>query len=74
MKPIDIEQARAIARALAQRVQQEPAFAEQIRQDPTSILAAAGLPEEFVEEFLQQSQLAEVQGYLSPSCGLTFIL
>lgn len=74
MSQINLEQVRELARMLARRAQAEPAFAERILEDPTSTLTAAGLPEDFVEEFLTQAQLSEVQGYLSPSCGLTVIM
>jgi hypothetical protein len=74
MSQKDLEQTRALARMLVRRVQTEPAFAERILNDPVSTLTAAGLPENFVEEFLTQTQLSEVQGYLSPSCGLTVIM
>jgi hypothetical protein len=69
-----LERIREIARSLARRVQADPKFAEQVRDDPHTVLNAAGLPDEFVSEFLEQTQLSEIQGYGSPSCGLTFIL
>jgi hypothetical protein len=69
-----LEQVRAIARILAERAQTDSSFAESILQDPMATLMAAGLPAEFVEEFLARSELSEVQGYLSPSCGLTVIM
>lgn len=69
----NLEQARIIARNLAIRVQQDSSFAEQLLQDPVSVLAQAGLPEEFAQEFLERTQISEVQGYMSPSCGLTVI-
>jgi hypothetical protein len=74
MSQVDLEQVRELARMLARRVQAEPAFAERILDDPGTTLTAAGLPEDFVEEFLMQTQLSEVQGYLSPPCGLTVIM
>ncbi|HET8844688.1 MAG TPA: hypothetical protein VFN35_24670 [Ktedonobacteraceae bacterium] len=74
MSQINLEQVRELARMLARRAQAEPAFAERILEDPISTLTAAGLPADFVEEFLAQAQLSEVQGYLSPSCGLTVIM
>lgn len=74
MEQHNLEQARAVARSLARRVQEDSAFADQVRDDPYSILSAEGLPDEFVPEFLDQTQLSEIQGYSSPSCGLTFIL
>lgn len=69
----NLEQARITARNLARRVQQDSSFAEQLLQDPVSVLVQAGLPEEFVQEFLERTQISEVQGYMSPSCGLTVI-
>ncbi|MBA2392224.1 MAG: hypothetical protein H0V70_05705 [Ktedonobacteraceae bacterium] len=70
---LPIDQVRKLARDLLHQVQQDPQFAAQVLQDPVTVLADAGLPEEFAQEFLAQAQLAEVQGYLSPSCGLTVL-
>lgn len=70
----NLERIRDIARSLARRALDDPNFAEQVRDDPYPVLNAAGLPEEFVPEFLEQTQLSEIQGYGSPSCGLTVIL
>jgi hypothetical protein len=70
---LPIDQIRKLARDLLQRVQRDPQFAAQMLQDPVTVLADAGLPEEFAQEFLAQAQLSEVQGYLSPSCGLTVL-
>lgn len=69
-----LERIRNIARSLARRVQDDPNFADQVRDDPYAVLKTAGLPDEFVAEFLEQTQLSEIQGYSSPSCGLTVIL
>lgn len=74
MSQIELEQVRTLARSLARRVQTEPAFAERILNDPLATLTNEGLPANFVEEFLAQTQLSEVQGYASPSCGLTVIM
>ncbi len=74
MSQKDLEQTRGLARALARKAQAEPAFARRIMDDPVTVLTEAGLPEHFVEEFLTQTQLSDVQGYLAPSCGLTVIM
>jgi hypothetical protein len=74
MSQMDLEQVRQLARMLAKRSQAEPAFAERILNDPISTLTDAGLPEDFVEEFLIQAQLSDVQGYHALSCGLTVII
>jgi hypothetical protein len=74
MGDVDLEQLRALARQLANRVQNDPSFAESVLHDPVLALTSAGLPEDFVEEFLARTNLSEVQGYLSPSCGLTVIM
>lgn len=74
MSQIELEQVRELARSLARRAQTEPAFAERIEHDPVTTLTAEGLPENFIEEFLAQTHLSDVQGYLSPLCGLTVIL
>jgi hypothetical protein len=74
MSQIDLEKARQLARQLARRAQAEPAFAERILNDPIATLTDAGLPEDFVEEFLIQTQLSDVQGYHALSCGLTVLI
>ena len=74
MEDTDLGRARTMARILAHRAQTDPTFAESILQDPISTLTTAGLPAKFVAEFLERTQLSEVQGYLSPSCGLTVIM
>ena len=70
----ELEKARVTGRALALRVQQDVHFANRIMQDPISVLTEAGLPEDFVAEFLERTQLSDVQGYMAPSCGLTVLM
>lgn len=74
MSQIELEQVRALARTLARRAQAEPAFAKRILNDPIALLTSEGLPENFVEEFLAQTQLSDVQGYAGTLCGLTIII
>lgn len=66
--------ARAIARALALRARAEQTFRENILEHPVETLTAAGLPEEFVASFLQETQLGEVAGYeLNQQCLISDI-
>ena len=46
----NLEQIRHIARSLAHKTQDDPDFAQQVRDDPYAVLQAAGLPDEFVPE------------------------
>ncbi len=74
MNSAELEKARVTARALALRIQQDRQFAHRIMQDPITVLTEAGLPEDFVFEFLERTQLSDVQGYMAPSCGLTVLM
>ncbi len=59
----DVEQVRLKAREIAHLAQVDRTFREQIKQDPAETLAAAGLPEEFVGDFLRETGLGDVVGY-----------
>lgn len=63
MNQHDIEHVREIARSLAQRALFEQEFRERIQEEPVATLTAAGLPEEFVATFLQETQLGDVFAY-----------
>ena len=70
------EQVRALARRLAEKAKNDPAFREQIMQDPMSTLTSAGLPEQAVADFLRETGLGDVSGYmLGPlgQCGISLI-
>jgi len=70
------EQIRAIARRLAEKARNDPAFREQIMQDPQSTLTSAGLSEQAIADFLRETGLGDVSGYmLGPlgQCGLSLI-
>ena len=67
----NLEQMRATARQLAERVQTDPAFKEQIRKDPVKTLAAAGLPENDIPDFLRETGLSDVAGYGPQFCLAT---
>lgn len=60
------EQVRRTAKQIAHRLIDEPEFRSQVREDPTSALTAAGLPEDAVADFLSEigaDQHQEVSGY-----------
>ncbi len=63
MNTSDMENVRAVARMLAQRALTDNSFREQIYADPVEALTTAGLPEQWVVTFLQETQLSEVAGY-----------
>ncbi|HLZ61382.1 MAG TPA: hypothetical protein VKR06_30920 [Ktedonosporobacter sp.] len=63
MNEQQLEQIRITARAIAQRARGDRAFREEITQHPSETLTAAGLPEEFVGDFLRETGLADVAGY-----------
>ena len=63
MSDANIEQVRATAQKLAERVKSDPAFKHQVEKDPLGTLTAAGLPGEAVSQFLREAELTEVAGY-----------
>jgi len=64
----ELEQLRMKARQLAERARTDPAFKEQIQQDPVQTLTAEGLPEATIPEFLHAADLADVVGYAKVAC------
>ncbi|MBA2392228.1 MAG: hypothetical protein H0V70_05725 [Ktedonobacteraceae bacterium] len=69
-----LQNIRSTARDLADRVQQDPAFKEQVLDDPSKTLTAAGLPEIAVSDFMRETELGEVAGYgfvCSLTCSVT---
>lgn len=70
----EIEQARSNANEIAHRLIDDAAFREQVRENPTATLTAAGLPEEAVTDFLREFNVPrdqdDVTGYLD-DCGWT---
>jgi hypothetical protein len=66
MGQIDLEQVRAIARRIAERIREDPAFKELVQANP-SVLLAEGLPELAVADFLRSTDLLDVSGYLGCS-------
>ncbi len=74
MSSHNIKQVRVIARQLAARAKTDPIFKEQIQKDPVGTLTTAGLPQEFVPDFLRETQLGDVSGYIGQiGCSLTVI-
>ena len=61
---INVQQVRAKAKELADRVQSDPAFRGEVESDPNGALTAAGLPAKAVEEFVIDVGITpEVSGY-----------
>jgi hypothetical protein len=70
-KPSEDGQRRAVAEAIATRIEREPAFAEQIRNHPWEALLAAGVPESRIDKELFEAieAIGEVSGYARPEPG-----
>lgn len=69
-----LQHVRTTARGLAERVNTDQAFKEQVLSDPSSTLTSAGLPEVAVSDFLRETGLGEVAGYgfvCSLTCSVT---
>lgn len=76
-----IEQIRAKANEIVERMHNDAEFQAQVRQEPERTLVAAGLPAEAVPTFLVETHLsdADVSGYAASgcvitNCGITFII
>jgi hypothetical protein len=67
------ERLRAMAEAIAARIERDPEFAQQIRDDPNGALVAAGVPEAQINDELFRSieKTDEVAGYsiCAMTCG-----
>ncbi|HZR41215.1 MAG TPA: hypothetical protein VFB12_13925 [Ktedonobacteraceae bacterium] len=60
-----LDQIRNVARQLGERVKSDPSFKEQVQKDPHGTLTNAGLPEQYVGDFLRETQMEDVSGYSS---------
>lgn len=66
---INVQQVRAKAKELADRVQSDPAFRSAVESDPNGALTAAGLPARAVEEFVIDVGITpDVAGYKQMEC------
>ncbi|HZR41214.1 MAG TPA: hypothetical protein VFB12_13920 [Ktedonobacteraceae bacterium] len=65
MSDQNMDQARALARKLGERVKSDPSFKEQVQKDPHGTLTAEGLSEQYVGDFLRETQMDDVAGYSS---------
>ena len=63
----DIQQARQVAEQITQRAKSDPAFLQQLRDDPAGTVKAAGMPEEAIGTFLAEEGADEVAGYAMDS-------
>lgn len=71
-----IDEARAIARTVIQRIVQDPVFAGQLRTDPRATLLATGFPEWALDDFVTYDLGIEpdVAGYVAGECQVTVVL
>jgi hypothetical protein len=76
METRDIASARGNARAVIQRIVQDPGFADQLRADPRSTLLAGGFPNWAIDDFLTHDLgiEPEVAGYALHNCSVTTLL
>ena len=71
------EAARAKARELAGRLKSDPGFRKQVESDPAGTLTGAGLPDQAVTDFLNDTGIqADVSGYArcTDSCLITCLV
>ncbi|GCE12815.1 hypothetical protein [Tengunoibacter tsumagoiensis] len=59
----NVEEIRIVARRLAERLQEDADFKEQVRENP-QLLLDEGLPEMAMADFLNATDLSDVSGYL----------
>jgi hypothetical protein len=64
-----IEQIREKAKEVFARMNADPSFKAQVEQNPEATLVAAGLSAEAVPDFLSETQLVDVSGYIVVSGG-----
>jgi hypothetical protein len=61
----DAQQMRDKGLAILERLQSDPAFKQQVEQDPKGALTGAGIPDRAVEDFMREASVAgDVQGYM----------
>ena len=65
------EEARQKGRALVQRMIDDPALKQRVREDPAGTLTTMGLPEQAVGDFVRELNLPadEVAGFMLPRCS-----
>lgn len=62
--PSEATQVRATAKEIVQRLQDEPAYRQQVKDNPVETLTSSGMPKEAVPLFLQDIGAdSEVAGY-----------
>ena len=70
-----LKTARILLRTVITRASSDPAYMHQLRSDPVSVLVAAGLPYDVIEDFLRETGMrAEVSGFSIPECATTCAL
>jgi hypothetical protein len=73
------ESVRSLARSIAQRSADDPAYAQQLQDDPVATLRSAGLADDAIHDFMSEHGIEkEVSGYileeLDSSCYTTCLL
>src|SRR5688500_11501644 len=54
------------AKTIINRIQNDPAFREQVEKDPTGTLTGLGLPQDSVEDVMREGY--DVAGFSEPAC------
>ena len=67
----EVARVRAQGRQILDSLRTDPAFAEQVRRDPTAALVSRGIPEVAAHEW--QKPRGEVSGYDDDDCTFTCI-
>lgn len=73
MNQAEVAEARTKATDIVQRAQQDPAFKEQLKDNPVGTLTDAGIPEPAVQDLISELGVSpEVSGYqLSDECWVS---
>ncbi len=67
-----LKAARMLLRTILVRASNDPAYMQQLRSDPVSVLVEAGLPYDVIEDFLRETNMqAEVSAYGQSDCATT---
>lgn len=67
---IDAEQVRTLASDIVERLNVDPAFGDQLKEDPVSTLSSVGMPELAIPIFLREiSPSEDVSGFMHQSGG-----
>ena len=72
MSSSDVEEARKKSQAILDRATSDESFRQKLSDDPEGTLRAEGLPDEAIIDFVRETELGDVAGYMRiVDCGFT---